>query len=65
MSTANAKLRDAVTAINGPPGCDRRLDDIIYEPKKVKKLVEQINQRAFPTHSEVGAVIDALRPPKT
>ena len=66
MSTSNAKLRDAVTAINGPPGCDYRLlDDIVYEPNKVGKQVEQIQHRAFPIHSEVAAVIGLLQPPKT
>ena len=60
----NAKLRNAKTAINGPTGHDRKLEDILYDPKKIRKEINEISKRPYSIQSEVGTVIELLQPPK-
>ena len=60
----SAKLRNAKTAINGPPGHDRKLENILYDPKKILKQINEMSKRSHSVQSEVGTVIELLQPAK-
>ena len=62
MSTSEARLRNAKTAINGPEGYDRKLDDVLYKPQKLKKGLENLKSNSLSTYAEVMGVIELLKP---
>lgn len=62
MSTSEARLRNVKTAINGPAGYDRKLDDILYKPQKLQKDLQTLTSNSLSTYAEVMGVIELLKP---
>ena len=61
MSTSESRLRNAKTAINGPEGYDRKLDDILYKPQKLNKDLQSLKSNSLSTYAEVMGVIELLK----